>query len=170
MIDKFSSANKSRPRISDKVGIKTIPNLQEYFASLMNRLRDVRICYGDWRRICGAGSLSAGKPPVGIFFDPPYSAQRAKLYTQESFTVALDVLEWCKSSGDNPDLRIAICGYFGEHNELEERGWSVYRWKANGGFSNQGKSGARGKANARLETIWFSPACLKVEDAQCQLI
>lgn len=84
--------------------------------------------------------------------------------------VALDVLEWCKARGDSPDLRIALCGYFGEHNELEERGWSVYRWKANGGFANQSKkSGTRGKENARLETIWFSPACIK-ESEQCQLV
>jgi DNA adenine methylase len=163
----FYENNKAIPHLHNNRGIQYIKDKPEYFANLMDRLKDVRICYGDWRRICGAGSLYAKKPPVGIFFDPPYSAARYNVYAQDSNTVALDVLEWCKARGNNPDLRIALCGYFGEHNELEERGWSVYRWKASGGFSRKGK---RGESNARLETIWFSPACLKVEDAQCQLI
>lgn len=31
-------------------------------------------------------------------------------------------------------------------------------WKANGGYSNV--SNARGRNNANLERIWFSPHCL----------
>jgi hypothetical protein len=61
-------------------------------------------------------------------------------------------------NGGNPSLRIAISGYDGEHNELTDIGWRVVEWKANGGFSNQ--SNKRGRDNAKLERIWFSPHCI----------
>lgn len=53
-------------------------------------------------------------------------------------------------------LRVALCGYEGEHNELEEHGWTKIAWKAHGGMGNQGGD----NVNATLERIWFSPACL----------
>lgn len=57
-------------------------------------------------------------------------------------------------------MRIALCGYEGEgHEKLESAGWSVYGWKANGGYANQ--SDSAGKENARRERIWFSPNCIK---------
>jgi hypothetical protein len=60
-------------------------------------------------------------------------------------------------------MRIALCGYDGEHNALEQAGWSVFAWKAKGGYAHTGDG--RGKTNAALERIWFSPACLKPDDA-----
>lgn len=66
--------------------------------------------------------------------------------------------------GDDPLLRIALCGYDGEHNVLEEHGWSVQAWKAHGGYGSQGEG--QGRANARRERIWFSPACLSPQAQQ----
>ena len=70
---------------------------------------------------------------TGVFLDPPYSAEdRTDCYNEESYTVAKDVLAWCEENGDNPLLRIALCGYEGEdHHKLEGLGWSVESWKAN---------------------------------------
>lgn len=58
-------------------------------------------------------------------------------------------------------LRVALCGYEGEHNELEEHGWTKIAWKAHGGMGNQGGD----NVNASLERIWFSPACLASRQA-----
>lgn len=73
-----------------------------------------------------------------------------------NLTVAHDVRLWCVENGDNPLLRIALCGYAGEHEELEAKGWSVLAWKAQGGYGNQGED----NSNRGKERIWFSPHCL----------
>jgi hypothetical protein len=56
-------------------------------------------------------------------------------------------------------MRIALCGYEGEHAALEAAGWEVVSWKAKGGYSNQRSDGDNG--NKHRERIWFSPACLR---------
>ncbi len=129
--------------------------------ALGDRLRRVRVCCGDWSRVCGP-SPTVRQGLTALFFDPPYShAERAaNLYTTET-DCAGEVLEWCKSRGDDPRLRIALCGYDGEHNALEEAGWDVFAWKASGGYSHTAIGDSRGKANAHRERIWFSPHCLR---------
>jgi hypothetical protein len=72
--------------------------------------------------------------------------------------VAHDVRKWCHDRGDDSRIRIALCGYEGEHNELEASGWSVVEWKARGGYGSQGKGD---NDNAKKERIWFSPHCIK---------
>jgi hypothetical protein len=98
---------------------------------------------------------------TSVFLDPPYGAvNRDMLYRVDSYSVAQDVLEWCIENGDNKLLRIALCGYDGEgHGLLEDKGWSVVAWRANGGYANQGNN--QGRINAKRERIWFSPHCLK---------
>ena len=66
------------------------------------------------------------------------------------------VRAWALAHGDDPLLRIALCGYQGEHEMPES--WTVVRWHAHGGYGNQGQG--RGRTNAVRETLWFSPHCL----------
>jgi len=136
---------------------KYTSNLYEYFDALSNRLRRVRVCCGEWHRILGPSpTIHVGT--TAVFLDPPYGdATRDKVYNHDSLELAGAVLKWCVEHGDEPKLRIALCGYEGEHNELEELGWDKIEWKASGGY------GARNKANtnASKERIWFSPHCLK---------
>jgi hypothetical protein len=97
---------------------------------------------------------------TGVFLDPPYadSAERTEgLYAQDSLTVAHRVREWAIANGDNPDLRIALCGYEGEHAMPAD--WDCVAWKARGGYGSQGENAAR--ENSGRERIWFSPACLR---------
>jgi hypothetical protein len=70
-------------------------------------------------------------------------------------TVAHDVREWAIANGDNPKLRIALCGYEGEHDMPSN--WQCIAWKATGGYGNLSK---KGNDNCRKERIWFSPHCL----------
>jgi hypothetical protein len=131
--------------------------LYTYLAGLAARLRHVRVCCGDWSRVCGpTPTLYNGR--TAIFLDPPYAddADRAgDLYAVDSGTVAAEVRAWAVAAGDDPRLRIALCSY-GEAPLLP--GWERVGWKANGGYGNQGEG--RGQANAAREVVDFSPHCL----------
>ena len=135
--------------------------LIEYMQALAARLRFARICCGDWKRVL-TPSVTVRHGVTGVFLDPPYGDERRdkNLYSHDSLDMAQDVRRYCLENGDNPLLRIALCGYDGEHNELEEKGWSVYEWRAGGGYANQ--STKRGE-NRHRERIWFSPHCVNME-------
>jgi len=66
------------------------------------------------------------------------------------------VRAWCLERGDDPLLRIALCGYEGEH--VMPDSWECLEWKTRGGYSSQGSPE---NENAKRERIWFSPHCLK---------
>jgi hypothetical protein len=85
----------------------------------------------------------------------------------EDYSVAERVRAWCVERGDDPHMRIALCGYTGEgHEQLEALGWSVMAWKAAGGYGNQGGCNmTRGADNANRERIWFSPHCVAANAA-----
>ena len=136
--------------------------LYEWFYLLSDRLRRVRVCCGDWSRILGpAPTTCIGT--TAVFLDPPYAVEeRADVYGEDSRDVAHQVREWALENGDNPELRIALCGYEGEHTMPDS--WQIVAWKANGGFANQKKQGTQGKQNAHRERIWFSPYCLNPQE------
>jgi DNA adenine methylase len=139
-------------------------NVGGWFAALSERLRRVRVCCGDWARVCGS-SPTYKIGPTGVFLDPPYgdeAARCADLYATDSGSIAGDVRAWCLANGGNPLLRIALCGYAGEHDELEAHGWDVVAWKAKGGYGSQGA----GRENAARERIWFSPNCLRARQGR----
>lgn len=139
-------------------------NLMDYFDLLSQRLKDVHILCGDWKRLVTPCMLET-KIPTGVMLDPPYgeAANRDKhIYSCEDLKVATEVLEWCKQNGDNKNVRIALCGYEGEHDDLGSLGWEVYSWQAQGGMSNLGKDG-QGSINRSKERIWFSSYCLKAK-------
>lgn len=141
--------------------------LVDWFGCLADRLRNVRVCCGDWSRVCGESVTWNNASPCAVFLDPPYSAEAGRdnqLYSQESGSVAHDVRAWCLVEGRRPDMRIALCGYEGEHDELESHGWQVWVWKSRGGYANQGGEECRGKDNAGRERIWFSPGCLSEKE------
>lgn len=131
-----------------------------WMRAIAHRLRRVRVACGDWTRILGH-SPTTYHGITAVFLDPPYSAEdRAPVYGQEDFSVAHDVREWCIENGDNPMLRIALCGYEGEgHDLLVAKGWREYAWKAHGGYSVQNPE----NMNKHRERIWFSPACLPID-------
>lgn len=133
--------------------------LKDYMRALSDRLRFARITCGDFERVLGY-TPTYYQGLTAVFLDPPYSAERCEVYNKDSFEVSHRAREWAKRNGDNTLLRIAICGYEGEHNELEAFGWKKLAWKANGGYGNMAHG--RGRQNARHERIWFSPHCLSV--------
>lgn len=146
------------PHLGD-AGSGIVSQLFVGFQPLQRRLSRVRVACGDWTRVTGP-CVTERLGITGMFLDPPYSPkERKKVVYSKDGGVAADVLSYCISQTDNPMLRIALCGYDGEHNTLaDDYGWSVYEWKAAGGYGNQGDG--RGRANAHRERIWFSPSCI----------
>jgi hypothetical protein len=140
----------------------------------------VRVCCGDWSRICGGNSgdalhhFFASGTPCAVFLDPPYSAAAGRvnnIYRVENLSVAHAVRAWAIRHGRDPRLRLALCGYEGEH-EMPP-GWTLFQWKATGGYSNLSPAaGTAAKANCRRERIWFSPHCLPaaVPNPDCPLL
>jgi len=132
--------------------------LQAYMRALSARLRSVRVCCGDFERILGP-AVTTCIGTTGVFLDPPYpAADRAVCYSHDSAEVWWRAHRWAVEHGDDPELRIALCGY--EHpGAIFPPGWTEIAWKASGGYGSRSE---RGRANARRERIWFSPACLQV--------
>jgi DNA adenine methylase len=130
-------------------------NLTIYLRALAARLRRVRVCCGDFERVLGP-SVTWRHGVSAIFLDPPYArSERADVYAVEgAHDVAERTRQWAIANGDNPLLRIALCGY----GLTMPDGWSVYRWKAAGGYG--GQASGRGRENAAREEVWFSPHCL----------
>lgn len=137
----------------------TNPSVDDYMLALSNRLKRVRVCCGDWTRVV-TPAVTTRHGVTSIFLDPPYSSETRRdksVYAMDSTSVSLKVQRYCISSSCNPRIKIALCGYGNEHDMLcEKYGWSVIRWKPNGGFSNTNKSEGSG---SRQECIWFSPNC-----------
>ena len=163
------AVTKALPHLGNRgVGVnRKLPHLGDrgqairaYFRALAQRLRDVRICCGDWQRILTeAPTTTLGL--TAVFLDPPYGfvGRDACYGDDDSLTVAADVRQWCLEHGDDPLLRICLCGYASEgHEELEQHGWDVVAWKTRGGYAS---SSSRGNENRHLERLWFSPHCLK---------
>lgn len=154
-------ASQQLPHLSDAgMGIHrpvvALPGPAEWFARLSSRLRRVRVACGDWSRVMGE-SVTVGHGLTGVLLDPPYShAERESVYATER-DISADVRQWALDNGDNPLLRIALCGYAGEHDMPDT--WEAVNWKANGGYGSQ--AGGRGRANAAREMVWFSPHCLR---------
>ncbi len=134
-----------------------------YMQELAQRLRRVRVCCGDWARILGP-SPTTKLGITGVFLDPPYAdtAERTdNLYAADSDSVAHEVRLWAIEHGNDPLMRIALCGYDTEH--LMPKDWEEIEWKARGGYGSQGDNAAR--KNAARETIWFSPYCLRPQES-----
>lgn len=153
--------NRQLPHLGDAgQGINRKHSVHDYLASLSDRLRRVRVCCGDWSRICGP-SVTFKHGLTGVFLDPPYSndERAGGLYAEDCGLVAKDVTAWAIDNGTNPLMRIVVAGYEVEHAALEDAGWRVQRWKAHGGFG--GGRGGDGDVNKHRETLWFSPHCIK---------
>jgi hypothetical protein len=143
--------------------------LLEWMRALSERFSRTRVCCGDWRRVCGGDDgdalahFFAGGEPVGVLLDPPYSAESDRdedIYSKEDFAVSHDVREWAIRHGEDKRLRIALCGYEGEHKMPEN--WKCVSWKAHGGMSCIGGD-KQASTNVYRERVWFSPWCLRTK-------
>jgi hypothetical protein len=144
-------------------GVSAAPCV-EWFRELQARLRRVRVACGDWKRVLGPSVLGKGKNvggrrPCAVFLDPPYAFEFRDpyLYAEDDAAISAQVREWALEHGDDPDLRIALCGYEGEHEMPAS--WRKVAWQGARGYASEDNE------NRKLERVWFSPHCLGEEKA-----
>jgi len=150
-----------RPQLDHAEGVNTNHNIYEWFALLSDRLRYVKVTCGDWKIVLG-GNWQDNRGVCGIFLDPPYGEAAKRdpgLYGHDSLTVAGEAARWAVERGKSPRYRIVLAGYYEEHEWLLHEGWSVLRWKANGGYGNRSKGQNN---NRQREALFFSPHCNKL--------
>lgn len=136
--------------------------LRTWMVALCERLRFVRVACGDWTRVVSntvlrTSPMSGGIPGAGltgVLLDPPYADGNMQYSAGGGVSDA--VRAWAVEHGDDPRLRIVLCGYEGEHSMPSN--WRSVAWKARGGYGSAGNGKAR--ENAARERLWLSPACL----------
>ncbi len=145
--------SRKKPLTHRNKGVHRSGAPADLFEMLAERLRGVRICCGEWHRVLGRSTLGIdtahGMTPCGVLLDPPYAHDKRekRLYREDDAELSSLVRAWAIANGTNPQLRIALCGWDGEH-EMPD-GWTQVAWRSNGTGKNRGR-----------ERIWFSPHCL----------
>jgi DNA adenine methylase len=135
--------NRELPHLAD---VGRAGHIAAYFAELSARLRNVRICQGGWDRVLSpVGTTLRGL--TAVFLDPPYTEGDVQ-YSAGGCGghVERAVTDWAIANGDNPQFRIALCGY--EDGRGMPASWECIEWKARNG------------SNRHRERVWFSPHCL----------
>jgi DNA adenine methylase len=146
---------RKKPRTATSYGIHRRSAPVDFFQQLAARLRNVRVCCGDWTRVLGRSTLGIdtnhGMTPCGVLLDPPYAHElrEKRMYREDDADLSAAVRAWAIENGENPAVRIALCGFIDEH-EMPST-WTCATWKSNGSGKNRTK-----------ERIWFSPHCLPV--------
>ena len=135
--------------------------IMDWFGKLHERLRDVRVTCGDWQRVL-KDSVTTRHGLTAVFLDPPYEKGDMDYGAGGmGLGIADAVREWCAANGNEPKLRIVLCGHAGEHDALLEHGWHLRTWKAGGGYALREEA----IANAKSETLWCSPHCVPARGA-----
>ena len=128
----------------------------EWFDALMQRTRNVRVAVGDWQRVL-TESVTTRHGMTGVFLDPPYT-KGAVDYAAGGVggDLADKVRAWCAENGQDPKLRIVLCGHAGEHDGLLASGWHLRAWTARKGYAVTDEA----VKNSASETLWCSPHCV----------
>jgi site-specific DNA-adenine methylase len=121
----------------------------EYITSLSERLRCVQVWWNDFEVVVEKAD-SSDFGIVGILLDPPYPRHLRDFdYDTDGTEVWQRAARWAVANGDNPKLRIAVCGYNdAESDALFPHSWTRFVWRRSGIGQNKDR-----------ECIWFSPHC-----------
>ena len=154
--DAGKGINRQLPHLGDAgKGHPRRAYIMEWFGKLHDRLRDVRVTCGDWSRVV-KDSVTTRHGLTGLFLDPPYTLG-AMDYAAGGVggDLSTEVRNWCAANGNNPLLRIVLCGHQGEHDALLAHGWETRTWTARKGYALTDEA----RENSAGETIWCSPHC-----------
>jgi hypothetical protein len=131
-------------------------HLHGYMGRLADALRTARVTCGDWARVV-TPSVTTRHGLTGVVLDPPYGEGAMEYSGQGNAdkAIAADVWAWAMANGDDPQLRIAVCGY--DDGRETPPGWSLMRWTARKGY----QATEEATDNPSRECVWFSPHCEK---------
>jgi DNA adenine methylase len=156
--DPGQGVNRKLPHLGDPGrGYVRTEAVYEWMQGLSERLRRVRVACGDWSRVVTPSVLRAGAYPCGVFLDPPYDAGNENYSTAER-GVAAAAREWALAHGDDPRLRVILCGYEGE--TVMPESWHCHGYSATGAYCGKGTAANEGRHRERL---WLSPHCLPMD-------
>jgi len=149
---------KKMPDIRSYHGVNR-PGIDVYrwFETLSKRFSKTRVLCGDWTRL-KSHIEGAQAEMMGVVLDPPYD-NFEYVYSDGNKSVSGKVREWALEVGKRKNIRVALCGYEGEHEMPSD--WEVFSWKQIGGYSLMGKEDSEGRENRDKERIYFSPYCQK---------
>jgi DNA adenine methylase len=128
----------------------------EALQALRDRLRRTRVACGDWSRVVTPSITTKchgakGRMLTGVFLDPPYAEGDVSYSATSSIAPAPAAARWAAEHGDDPWLRIILCGHEGEH-EMPPT-WRCVPWTPGRGY-------AVDDSNRHRERLWLSPHCL----------
>lgn len=153
-----SRVRRSRVHLGTRLGIfrtpcRTHADIRRWMRALAARLRHVRVCCGNWTRVC-VPFATVQHGLTAVFLDPPYGiSERAACYgANDDRDLSAEVREWAIEWGSHSLMRIALCGHEGEHDMPD--GWTVHAWRGPRGFA------CADNPNRCRERVWFSPHCL----------
>ena len=146
--------NRQLPHLS--AGQGRTAYIYEWFGALQERTRNVRVAVGDWQRVL-TESVTTRHGTTGVFLDPPYTKGEMD-YAAGGVGGDLSdkVRAWCAANGQDPKLRIVLCGHAGEHDGLLANGWHLRAWTARKGYAVTDEA----VENSASETLWCSPHCV----------
>ena len=148
--------NRQLPHLGDAGQGTRAEFIRDWFYKLHTRLRNVRVTCGDWGRVV-KDSVTTRHGLTGVFLDPPYTKGAMDYAAGGVGTdLPMQVQAWCAANGDNPLLRIVLCGHAGEHDGLLSKGWHTRTWTARKGYALSDEA----VANSAGETLWCSPHCV----------
>lgn len=128
------------------IGIHRKQDIYELILAYSERLRYVRVCCGDWKRLFTESVLKKGK--VGIFLDPPYSNKIKwdNYRNNKKQDVWTEVTDWCVNNQHRDNCTIILCGHDGTWDPDREI-WKKYNWTRSKGY-------AKNNNNRFLECYW----------------
>ena len=149
--------NRQLPHLGD-AGRGRSAYIHEWFAALMDRMREVRVAVGDWQRVL-TDCVTVRHGVTGVFLDPPYTKGEMDYAAGGVGGELADAVRaWCTANGNDARLRIVLCGHAGEHDALLQAGWHTRTWTARKGYAATDEA----VANSASETLWCSPHCVPV--------
>ena len=158
-IEATSPRERGDGRIASDLTSGRARPITAYMRELAERLRSVRVCCGDWARVCGP-SVTVKHGITGVFLDPPYAdeAERTSdLYSQDSGNVAHAVREWALRWAKIPAPESRYAATKGS-TPCRNPG-NAFRGRRAAATAHRGTNAARD--NSARERIWFSPHCLR---------
>lgn len=132
--------------------------------SLANRLKDVILMCGDWKRLIPKYIITDNNDRV-LFLDPPYCVDSKdekmehELYTNigHVHNEVLELLGRIEKDG-NSHMTVVLCGYEGEY-DLDPNIWKQMSWKKSIGRESVCIANGKERKQSFNETVWIKHKC-----------
>jgi len=120
---------------------------------LADSLMRATITCGDWKRVLTKSYTHDNSKMTAIFLDPPYdneiiSGNKNVYGVNNETNISADVRQWCIENSNDKLLKIVLCGYDFEHDELLDHGFTKMPWIA------KSSSGYRQSTETKQEMLW----------------